>query len=63
MVLSQSLSFTDFRVLREVYLPDTNLFLADYPFMRRPEFQQISDDIEAARYNRGSQMYEDARPW
>ena len=49
LVLAQNPAFADFKVLRELYFPELDLFLADYPFVKRAEFARISADIDATR--------------
>ena len=40
------------QVVREVYLPEAGLWLAEYPFLQRDEFLSLSLDIERARQTR-----------
>lgn len=49
LVLSRTLDFSAFQVLRETYLPHVGIWLADYPFVKRGVFERISAEIEFAR--------------
>lgn len=57
LVLCGSREFRQFKVVREVYLPEAGLWLSEYPFVEQDRFLQISLDIErtrALRANGGS---------
>jgi hypothetical protein len=46
LVLSDSTSFSDIKAIKDVYLPENGLWLAEYPYIDRAEFLEISLDIE-----------------
>lgn len=46
VVLSNSSSFDDIKAVKDVYLPETGLWLSEYPYIDRAEFLEISLDIE-----------------
>ncbi|KAK3287752.1 hypothetical protein CYMTET_4752 [Cymbomonas tetramitiformis] len=47
LVLSDSRSMTRFRSIREAYLPESGVWISEYPFTEHKLFERISDDIEA----------------
>lgn len=49
LVLSSSTSFSDIKAIKDVYLPDKRLWLAEYPYIDRAEFVEVSLDIERER--------------
>ena len=46
LVLSDSTSFSDIKAIKDVYLPDVGLWLAEYPYIDRAEFLEVSLEIE-----------------
>ena len=46
IVLSQSPTFESFRAVKDVYLPDSGVWLSEYPFLDRSEFLKLSLEIE-----------------
>lgn len=46
LVLSDSTSFADIKAIKDVYLPDNGMWLAEYPYIDRPEFLEVSLEIE-----------------
>ncbi|KIZ06344.1 hypothetical protein MNEG_1608 [Monoraphidium neglectum] len=56
MVLCRDGAFTNFKVVREVYFPQSGLWLADYPFVNRDVFLDISLAVE-----RGRQLQQDGQ--
>lgn len=46
IVLSQSPTFESFRAVKDVYLPDSGIWLSEYPFLDRGEFLNLSLEIE-----------------
>lgn len=46
LVLSDSASFDSFRAVKDVYLPESGLWLSEYPFIDRSEFLELSLEIE-----------------
>ncbi len=46
LVLSDSTSFSDIKAIKDVYLPDVGLWLAEYPYIDREEFLEVSLEIE-----------------
>lgn len=46
VVLSNSTSFNDIKAIKDVYLPDSGLWLSEYPYIDRAEFLEISLDVE-----------------
>jgi hypothetical protein len=46
VVLSNSTSFSDIKAIKDVYLPDSGLWLSEYPYIDRAEFLEISLDVE-----------------
>ena len=46
VVLSNSTSFDDIKAVKDVYLPESGLWLSEYPYIDRSEFLDISLDIE-----------------
>ena len=46
VVLSNSTSFDDIKAVRDVYLPESALWLSEYPYIDRSEFLEISLEIE-----------------
>lgn len=53
VVLSDSPSFVSFKAVKDIYLPETGLWLSEYPYVDRAEFLEISLEIE-----REAMMYE-----
>jgi len=49
LVLGRDESFATFKVIREVYAPGLGLWLAEYPFVDRASFLDISLQVERAR--------------
>ncbi|KAK9820153.1 hypothetical protein WJX72_006741 [[Myrmecia] bisecta] len=49
MVLAEQRSFARFKALKEVYLPESGVWLASYPYIMRGRFLEISLDIERER--------------
>lgn len=45
LVLSNSTSFSDIKAIKDVYLPDKRLWLAEYPYIDRAEFVEVSLEI------------------
>jgi len=54
MVVSDDPSLARFRAVREVYLPQLGLWLAEYPFLERRATAALSDAIAAERDSRGA---------
>lgn len=48
MVASQP-GFAGFKALKEAYLPESSLWLADYPYVNRDAFLELSLEIERER--------------
>ena len=46
LVLSDSTSFSDIKAIKDVYLPDVGMWLAEYPYIDRAEFLEVSLEIE-----------------
>lgn len=49
LVVATQPSFGDFKALKEAYLPESSLWVADYPYVDRDAFLDISLEIERAR--------------
>ncbi|KAK9842506.1 hypothetical protein WJX81_003292 [Elliptochloris bilobata] len=49
LVLSQRRKFDSFKALKEVYLPESGLWLADYPYVSRAAFLAVSLDLDRER--------------
>jgi hypothetical protein len=45
IVLSQSPDLSTFAKLTDIYLPQQNLWIGEYPYLRRDVFTQMSQDI------------------
>lgn len=56
LVLSDSTSFADIKAIKDVYLPDNGMWLAEYPYIDRPEFLEVSLEIEREM---GGEAFED----
>ena len=48
-MLSNGRSFDRFKALKEFYLPETGLWLCDYPYVDRREFAALSVAVDAER--------------
>eukprot|EP00890_Picochlorum_soloecismus_P004225 jgi/Picsp_1/4803/NSC_02171-R1_protein len=46
IVLSDTLTFENFKAVKDVYLPESTLWLSEYPYIDRSEFLDISLNIE-----------------
>lgn len=46
LVLSNTTSFDEIKAIKDVYLPDSGLWLSEYPYIDRAEYLEISLDIE-----------------
>lgn len=49
LVMSTSQYFEEFVVVRDVYIPALRVWLADYPFIKRNVFEQLSEDVYWSR--------------
>lgn len=56
LVLCADDAFVTFKVVRELYLPESGLWLAEYPFVERGAFLDISLGIEQARQAQAMQQ-------
>jgi len=54
-VVSDSGRMTRFRAIREAYLPESQVWVADYPFSERSVFLYMSDRIEEGVWAEGRQ--------
>lgn len=46
LVLSNTTSFDEIKAIKDVYLPDSGLWLSEYPYIDRTQYLEISLDIE-----------------
>lgn len=46
IVLSADPSFGSFKAVKDAFLPESGLWLSEYPFINRPEFLEVSLEIE-----------------
>jgi hypothetical protein len=52
-VVSDQGQMNRFRALREAYLPESRVWVSDYPFCERSVFLYMSDRIEEAVWEQG----------
>lgn len=57
LVVATQASFGDFKALKEAYLPESSLWVADYPYVDRDAFLDISLEIERARADSQPSVY------
>jgi hypothetical protein len=62
LVVATQPSFGDFKALKEAYLPESSLWVADYPYVDRDAFLDISLEIERARADSQPPVYSNGSP-
>jgi hypothetical protein len=56
LVLSSSPYFDDFQVIRDIYVPALDLWLCDYPFVKRDAFRRLSSEVYWSREREGQDV-------
>ena len=57
VVLSDSVTFDSMKAVKDVYLPESGLWLSEYPYVDRAEFLEISLDIEQEMVQQDAEYY------